>query len=237
MLIAFIADIHSNLEALKAVLDKINSLKIKQIYCLGDIVGYGASPRECIETVRKVIRKQRLGSIIRKSKPCCLMGNHDWAVINEETSWFNPFAAASIWWTIEQLEKKDIDYLKKLKERHVLKIKKRRILLVHGSPSDPIHEYIYEIDVNEKFLEDYDAVVMGHTHVPFVKEIGNRLAINCGAVGQPRDRDNRASFVVLDTKNFKAKIVRVEYDVKSTAEKIIKAGLPEFLAQRLFLGI
>jgi len=232
MKIAFISDIHSNLEALNAVLDKIDSLKIKQIYCLGDIVGYAASPCECID----VIRKHKRGTI-RKRKIISIMGNHDWAVLNKETSGFNPVAAAAIWWTTDQMKEKDVDYIKKLGEKHVLDMDGLNILLVHGSPSDPIWEYVDYLDVNEKFLKGYDAVVMGHTHVPFVKKFGSRLAINCGAVGQPRDKNSDASFAVLDTKSFDAKIVRTVYDVRSASEKILKAGLPKFLAQRLSLGI
>lgn len=232
MKIAFIADIHSNLEALNAVLDKINSLKIKQIYCLGDAIGYGASPRECLD----IIRKRKLGGIV-KHNVTCLTGNHEWAVLNQNTYGLNPIAAASIWWTIDQMKKEDFDYLKKLEERYVLRIKNRRILLVHGSPYSPIEEYVYERDVDEKFLRDYEVVVMGHTHIPFIKKVGSKLAINCGAVGQPRDGNIKASFAVIDDESFSAEIVRVEYDVNTAAEKIVKAGLPDFLAKRLFLGI
>lgn len=135
------------------------------------------------------------------------------------------------------MKKEDFDYLKKLEERYVLRIKNRRILLVHGSPYSPIEEYVYERDVDEKFLRDYEAVVMGHTHIPFIKKVGSKLAINCGAVGQPRDGNIKASFAVIDDESFSAEIVRVEYDVNTAAEKIVKAGLPDFLAKRLFLGI
>lgn len=224
MKIAFIADIHSNLEALEAVLAKIDSLKIKQIYCLGDLCGYGADPNAVIE-------------IIRKRKIPCIIGNHEWAILNQTTEGLNPIAAVSIWWHVDKMKRENLEFLRKLEDRYVLRIKNQRVLLVHGSPSNPIEEYVYEQDINEKFLKDYGAVVMGHTHIPFVKEVGSKLAINCGAVGQPRDENSKASFAVIDDENFTAEIIRVEYDINTAAEKIIKAGLPEFLAQRLFLGI
>ena len=224
MKIAFVSDIHSNLEALNAVLTKIDSLGIRQIYCLGDVVGYATSPCECLE-------------IIKELKIPYIMGNHELAVLSKGTSDLNPMAAAAINWTIKQMKEEDLDYISKLEDRMILRIKNQRVLLVHGSPSNPIKEYVYEQDVNENFLKDYGAIVMGHTHIPFVKSFGERLAINCGAVGQPRDRNNKASFAVIDDESFTAEIIRVEYDPSITAEKIIKTGLPEFLAQRLFLGI
>ncbi len=229
MKIAFISDIHSNLEALKAVLDKINSLGIKQIYCLGDLIGYGANPTECLK-------------IIKKIKIPCLCGNHEWAVVNRDLSWFNPVAAQALKWTSDKLDDKELSYIKTFREKMFIK-KDLKILLVHGSPKTPLREYVYANDVNENFIKnlDCDVLIMGHTHVPFVKKLvisGNsKLVINCGSVGQPRDSDNRASFALLDTAIMKTEIIRVEYDIRAAAEKIIKVGLPEFLAYRLYLGV
>ncbi|MDI6798991.1 MAG: metallophosphoesterase family protein, partial [Candidatus Aenigmarchaeota archaeon] len=106
-------------------------------------------------------------------------------------------------------------------------------------PTDPINGYVYEDDINESFIKDlpYHIILMGHTHIPFVKRIKNKLIINAGAVGQSRDKNPKASFALLDLEKFDCEIVRVKYDIKAAAEKIIKAGFPRFLAQRLFLGV
>lgn len=226
MRIAFISDIHSNFEALKSVLDKIDSMKISKIYCVGDIVGYGSSCNEVIET-------------LKERKVPSTLGNHEYGVLTGETAWFNIIAAEAIYWTIEHLKKENLDWLKSLKEKISLKLAGYKILLVHGSPEDSIWKYTFEENVDENFVRDleYDVIVLGHTHIPFVKKIKNCLVLNCGSVGQSRDRDTRASFVVFDTKKFDAKIIRVSYDIKVAADKIIKAGLPEFLARRLYLGI
>jgi len=222
MLIAFISDIHSNLEALKAVLNRINSLKIKQVFCLGDLVGYGASPKEVIKLMEKIP---------------CIKGNHDYAVVSGDTSWFNPLAAQAILKNKEMLSKNEIKFLDSLKEKIEVSFNNKRFLLVHGSPKNPVWEYVYESQVNEYFFGEYDVIIMGHTHVPFIKKIKEKIAINCGSVGQPRDYDKRACFIIFDTEEFKGKIVRVEYEIEKVAKKIIRAGLPEFLAERLFLGI
>lgn len=102
-----------------------------------------------------------------------------------------------------------------------------------------MREYVYGGYVDENFVKglDYDAVVLAHTHVPFVKRIKDKLVINTGSIGQSRDRDPRASFAIVDLEKFDAEIIRVKYDIKTAAEKIIKAGLPEFLATRLYSGI
>lgn len=226
MLIAFISDIHANFEALKTILERIDDLEIKKIYCLGDIVGYGPDPNECIEN----IRGRKIPSIL---------GNHECGVIEKNTSWFNIYAAQSIWWTIENLTEKNLNFIKTLPEKVELTLNNRRILLVHGSPNNPTWEYVYENNVDAGFVEklNYDIIVMGHTHIPFIKKVKNKLVINPGSIGQSRDGDFRASFAIVDLKKLEAKIIRVEYDVEKVARKIIKAGLPEFLAIRLYGGI
>lgn len=198
---------------------------------MGDIVGYGANPKECLE-------------IIKKLKLPCLIGNHEWAIIKGDTSWFNPVASQAIWWTIDRLVEEDFEFIKTFKERVDARESDLKFLLVHGSPQNPIWEYIHEENVNEDFIKnlDYNVVVMGHTHIPFVKKVQTKrgkgcLVINCGSVGQPRDRNNKASFALLDTNKQEAEIIRVEYDIKDAAEKIIKARLPEFLAHQLYLGV
>jgi len=226
MEVAFISDIHGNLEALTAVLTIIDSLKIKKIYCVGDIVGYAANPKECIEE----IKSRKIPSV---------KGNHEYATITGNTSWFNPYAASAIEWGRQQLNEEDFDYLQKLPEKIIERINGYKLFLVHGSPRDPIFEYVHEESDLEELIEmsEADILVMGHTHVPFIKKVKNSLVVNCGAIGQPRDYNPKASFALFDIEKFEVKIFRVDYDINTAAKKIIKANLPSFLAQRLYSGI
>jgi len=214
------------LEAFKTVLNKIDSLEIKQIYCLGDIVGYGANPKKCIE-------------LIKERNILCVKGNHDYAVVSGDTKRFNPLAADVISRTIGMLDEKEKKYLDSLPEKIVLKLQDYKIYLVHGSPINAIWEYVYE-DSDLEYLVNYtksNSLVMGHTHIPFIKRIGDRFVVNAGAVGQPRDNNPKASFALFDQTKSEFEIVRLDYDFKTAAEKMLKAGFPQFLAQRLFLGV
>jgi len=226
MRIAFIADMHSNLEALETVMKDIDKMKVEKVFCLGDVIGYAANPNECLE----IIKKRKI--------PCCL-GNHELAVIKEETYGFNPFAAEAILWTVDHITKENLEFIKKFPERIETSLNDIKMLLVHGSPFDPINDYIYPEYPLERIVDEfkYDVIIMAHTHVPFIREIKDSLIINCGSVGQPRDKIPAACFVILDTRDKNADIIRVKYDVKAASEKIIKSGLPHFLGQRLFLGI
>lgn len=177
--------------------------------------------------------------MIKKRKILCVKGNHDFACVSGDVHWFNPLAADAILKTIGMLSKEEIKFLDSLPEKIELKLNDYKIYLVHGSPRDPIWEYVFEED-DLKDLVNYansDILAMGHTHVPFVKRINNKLVINVGAVGQPRDHNPKACFCLLNLEKFDCEIARIEYDVKIAAEKIIKIGFPKFLAQRLFLGI
>jgi putative phosphoesterase len=226
MLVAFISDIHSNLEALQATLKEIEKRKVEKIYCLGDIVGYGASPVECI----KIIKERKIPSVL---------GNHDLACVTGNTSFFNPIAASAVVWTSARLHLDEIEFLKNLPEKLEVVLDNLKVLLVHGSPRDPIWEYVFPENVDENFAKDlnFDVVIMGHTHIPFVKKFRRIVIANCGSVGQPRDHDPRASFLILDTKKVEAEIVRVKYNIEVAAKKIIDAGLPKLLAERLYLGM
>lgn len=226
MEVAFISDIHANLEALEAVLKRIDSLGIKRIYCVGDVVGYGPNPNECLD-------------IIKKRKIPCTIGNHEFAVINQETSRFNIYATEAIWWTIDYITKDNLEFIRTFSEKIEVTLDGVKILVVHGSPIDPINEYVFPDYPLERIVKvmNEDVLVLAHTHIPFIKRVRDKLIINSGSVGQPRDRDPRGCFILLNTNNLNAKIIRVEYDIKKTAKKIIKAGLPDFLAQRLFSGI
>lgn len=226
MKVAFIADIHSNLEALEVVLKEIDRLGIKKVFCLGDVIGYGPDPNECLEIMKK------------REIPCC-MGNHEFAVIKQDTFGFNVYATEAIEWTISQITQKNLDFIKTFPERIEIILDDIKILMVHGSPFGMINDYVFPDYPLERIANAVDSkvVVMGHTHFPFIKQVKGCLMINCGAVGQSRDHNPDACYVVVDTKNKDAKIYRVKYDIKTTAGKIIKYGLPPFLAQRLFLGV
>jgi putative phosphoesterase len=223
--IALISDIHSNLEAFEVILYEIKKSKVKKIFCLGDIVGYGASPNQCIE-------------LIKKYKIKSVMGNHDFEAINlQSIEWFNPIARDAILWTSKQLTEANKKFLKKLPTY----LEFENIFLVHGSPRDNIYEYIFpdidEFDLREFFvITKKDVIAVGHSHIQFVKEFDNKLIINPGSIGQPRDLNNKAAFCFFDTKSLKVDLRRVEYDINKAANKILKAGLPKFLADRLYLG-
>jgi len=202
---AIIADIHANLTAFSAVLDDIEHRGgVEEIWCLGDIVGYGPDPHECIE-------------LLQGHRHVCVAGNHDLAAIGKiSTADFNPDAALACQWTARQLSRKDVQYLKKLP----LAIDKDIFTLVHGSPREPIWEYVMSTSIageNFSFFQSPYCVV-GHSHVPlifkeedgsctfsqFMPNIGlalgeSRLISKPGGVGQPRDGDPRASYVIYDT--------------------------------------
>ncbi|MCL5267642.1 MAG: metallophosphatase family protein [Bacteroidetes bacterium] len=225
---AVISDIHSNLEALTSVLEEIKARNVNEIICLGDIVGYGANPDEVTELVRSEARY-----IVR--------GNHDDALFDEDTfSMINPYARAAIDYTRKSLSAENYEWLKDIPMTERFD----DLLLVHASPSEP-HEWKYIFSETEAQTElssfEEKICLIGHTHVPviFKKKISEsevRELINVGSVGQPRDGDNRAGFGIIDTGNFTYENIRIEYDYRSAAEKIIATGLPPFLAERLYKG-
>ena len=225
---AVISDMHSNIEALTKVLGEIKTRNVNEIICLGDIVGYGANPDEVADLVRREARY-----VVR--------GNHDDALFDEITfSMINPYARAAIDYTRASLSADNYDWLRKIPmtERFA------DLLLVHASPSEPREwKYVFsEVDAQVE-LSSFDEMIclIGHTHVPviFRKKISEtevRELINVGSVGQPRDGDNRASFGIIDTGNYTYENIRIEYDYRAAANKIIAAGLPSFLAERLHKG-
>ena len=221
MEVAILADIHANLPALERVLEELEGLPK---FCCGDLVGYNPFPNEVIE-------------LARKEKITSILGNHDHAVITGDTSWFNPSAARAIEWTRDELREENLDFLKNLPKTY-----EKEFYMVHGSPKNPIDEYVYE-DAPEYVFKDFfnytksDIIVLGHTHVPYIKRIDGRLIFNPGSVGQPRDVDNRASYGVLDTDTKKVEIKRASYDIEKTVNKIIEKGLPERLGLRLSRGV
>ncbi len=237
--ICLVSDIHSNLEAFEKVLESVTKFDCP-ILCLGDIVGYGANPNECIELVK--------GHGIRS-----VLGNHDAAAIGEiDTAWFNDRARYSAEWTANQLTEESRLFLEGLKTE----MRFGRALLVHGSPMDPISEYVSNTHIADEvfhFVGD-DLIIVGHTHVPcsfadapeeiiatdYVHggtfKISSRCILNPGSVGQPRDANPMASYGVLDFSELEFSVFRTYYDVKKASRKILSAGLPESLASRLFEG-
>ncbi len=241
---AVLADIHSNLAAFESVLNDIEANGgCDQIWCLGDIVGYGPDPEECIE-------------LLRKYEHLCIAGNHDWAAVNRiDTSDFNPVAAQACHWTAQQLTSENTTYLVNLP----LRLCQDDFTLVHGSPREPIWEYLLSTGAaqdNFKYFETSFCLI-GHSHVPLVfeytdesgkcrlrqleageiVELGeHRLIINPGGVGQPRDGDPRASYGIYDDKAGVFYHYRVEYDVAATQRKMMEANLPMPLILRLSEG-
>ncbi len=220
MKVAIISDVHSNFCAFEEVLKDIKEM---EIFCCGDVVGYNPFPNEVVE----LFRSRDISSI---------MGNHDNAVITGDVSWFNPTAARAILWTREELKKENLRFLKSLSEFY-----DGDFHMVHGSPENRLEEYVYEDDPPDTFKGFFactttDTIILGHTHVPFVKRIDDRLIFNPGSVGQPRDGNPEASYAIFDTVTKEVKLKRVEYDVQTVADKILEKGLPERLASRLFLG-
>jgi predicted phosphodiesterase len=251
MPIALISDIHANLDALQTVLDDIDGRGIKQILCLGDIIGYGPNPRECID-------------LVMTRCEWSLMGNHDFAVLYEPTS-FNASAESAAYWTRRQLEtepniavqRRRWEYLGGLKIRE----KYEDAVCVHASPRRPINEYIFPDDVITapaklaQIFERFETrCFVGHTHVPgvftnepdffppsdlqnntYVFDNKMKCIINPGSVGQPRDRDPRASNVILHED--RAEFVRLHYDIHAVVEKVRAIEeLNDFLGLRLLEG-
>jgi putative phosphoesterase len=229
-MIGVIGDIHGNLEALEAVLEELEEKKVDDVVCLGDIVGYGASPNECCE-------------IVKKMNLHCVMGDHDYAAATGKLlNWFDPVAQEALKWTNKKLDKKNKIFLSVLPRKLTLELQGVKLGLVHGSPWDELFEYVQPTvkdSTLKKFLEEMEcqALALGHTHIPFAKSVDARLVFNPGAVGQPRDGISMASYALLEPDNLKAKVVRKEYDVESAALKMKLANLPAFLQERLYEGI
>lgn len=242
MIYGVISDIHGNLEALLATLESIKSYKkkIDKIICLGDIVGYGADPGECIRITREI-------------SDVILAGNHDFAVC-EQTSIeaFNAYARAAVLWSRDALNEDEINFLRDLP----LIYGEKSTDFVHSSLHRP-ESWRYLSGTPDTYIDfqimEKNVLFVGHTHIPVIFENegmevkrlnsselflnpNKKYIINPGSVGQPRDRDQRASFSIFDLENKSIETIRVEYDIKEAQRKILNAGLPEVLANRLSYG-
>lgn len=213
---------------------------VEEIWCLGDIVGYGPDPGACLALVQERCRY-------------VVAGNHDRAATGQmDISTFNPSAAEAIQWTSGQLNEKELTYLKGLE----LKIKAGDFTLVHGSPREPVWEYLLSTQAAYENFTSFATpfCLVGHSHIPLIFEEAregikltypfppiitmdkDRLIINPGSVGQPRDGDWRASYIIYDNNAKKIELHRLEYNVASTQDKMRKAGLPLSLIERLLYG-
>jgi predicted phosphodiesterase len=240
--ILVISDVHANITALEAVL--ADAGKADEVWCLGDIVGYGPDPNECIERIRNL------------PELTCMMGNHDFAAIGDMAlEAFNVDAKKALLWQREMLTKASKEFL------HALLQEKKvcgDITLAHGSPRDPIWEYIMNTLVARINLDFFKTAwcFVGHSHFQAVfqyhtetdemsieipgpaerYEMKERAILNPGSVGQPRDRDPRAAYAILHTDVHVWEPHRVEYDIKSVQKRILDAGLPPRHAERLAGG-
>lgn len=239
--IAILSDVHGNLPAFGAVVADARAAGVDAVWCLGDLVGYGASPDECV-------------ALAQEECALVLAGNHDLAVVGRiELSDFSPAAAAAARWTRDTASPDTLAWLEALQPAH----EEDRIGLYHGSPTDPIWEYVLS---TEQAGQSFDAMgprigAIGHTHVAlrFTRRDGELIGeqapggtehdlsggewlVNPGSVGQPRDRDPRAAWLLVDLDSWTASWRRVEYPIDEAARAIAATDLPRHLADRLFIG-
>ncbi len=240
---AILGDIHSNLEAFNAVLTDIKSRGgVDGYWCVGDIVGYGPDPNECV-------------TLVQNGQYLSVAGNHDWAVAGKVAiSDFNQEAADSLVWTEKQLSLSNKEFLSRLP----LRLEKGDFTIVHGSPRQPLWEYLVSAGVAKENMKYFSTpyCLVGHSHVPLYAELEEekcflrefpekgplplgerRLILNPGSVGQPRDADSRASYLIYDAAKGEITLYRVAYKIRATQKKMQAHGLPEHLAGRLDYGI
>ena len=239
---AILSDVHGNLEAFQAVIGDLRAEKADQIAFLGDVVGYGADPNECL-------------SLLRNLTDWVVAGNHDYGAVGlTNIDVFNPMARSAILWTREKLSEENQAYLRQL----LLLRNNGNVTFVHATPNQP-EEWYYLFtfpEAEEAFLSlSGDLAFVGHSHRPLiltkagsgeveamnleetVLKPGVRYIINVGSVGQPRDGHPEAAYGLYDENTKRFRLKRLPYDVETAQRKIIRAGLPPFLAQRLSRGI
>jgi diadenosine tetraphosphatase ApaH/serine/threonine PP2A family protein phosphatase len=238
--IAILGDIHANIDALNVVLDDCRSQGVDEYLCTGDVVGYNARPHECLEIVRS------LGCPVVK-------GNHDdYVSADRDLDDFNPAAAAVVLWTREQLSDEEILYLRGLP----FTVTAKGVTLVHATMDRPENfGYVFDHQQAEvNFIQQKTPLCFhGHTHCPMIYEkqmggvfridpqdftlrLGRKYFVNVGSVGQPRDGDPRATYVIYEPMEKRLTYRRLEYDIEAAQAKIREAGLPERLAERLATG-
>ena len=236
---AIIADIHGNLDALEVVLDDIRSQNADHIVCLGDVVGYNARPKECLQ-------------IVREMNIPCVKGNHDEYCSSDDTlDGFNPHAADAVMWTRQQLSDEERQWLRDLKYSRMV----ANFTIVHATLDAPERwGYVFDkLAAAASFpYQNTQVCFFGHTHVPlafmrdttvrggtyskFKIDPAKKYFINVGAVGQPRDNNPKAAYVMYDMDAGTIELRRLDYDITAAQQKILEAGLPERLAERLAYG-
>jgi predicted phosphodiesterase len=240
--VALLSDVHGNLPAFEAVLRDIDTVGVDQKWNLGDLVGYGAQPNECV-------------ALARETCDLCLIGNHDLVVAEKlDIADFSFNAAFAATWTKEHISRESLEFLSGLEPKD----ESKPIGLYHASPRDPVWEYVLSTMLAEENMRQMPARVgaVGHSHVAlYFRRLGSGTVvgehaphgteldmsqgdwlINPGGVGQPRDGDARAAWVLLDLSTWTASWRRVEYPIDEAARAIQDAGLPEALSQRLYYG-
>ncbi len=235
-----ISDIHGNLEGLERALQDIESDLPGEVICLGDVVGYGPDPNECCR-------------VIKEKASVTILGNHDESVIEDvDLSYFNPFAREAILWTKQSLTEESLDFLRSLPLMH----NTEHACFVHATPLQPEEwNYIFNFEealANFRMIQQ-KVCFIGHSHQPMLLGYDGRqiiihksntlepkdslkYIINVGSVGQPRDGDPRLSYAVYDSDSKSCQIRRLAYDIQKTQDKMRKAGLNEFLIERLSIG-
>ena len=241
MRLAIISDIHANLEALTAVLSDIDQQNVDQIYCLGDVVGYGADPVLCLELIR-----ERCTGV--------LMGNHEHAVLGLlEPANLNEIARSSLSWTADQLGDEQKSFLASLEADKVLD----QLHLVHASPWEPTRwHYVLTEEAALQALDNSrtNLCLIGHTHLPVIfsqtddgsirRRIGHdflpdpdqKYIVNVGSVGQPRDNDPRSCYLIFDNEEYEINYRRIEYDIPLAQSKMEKTKAPKLLIDRIAVG-
>lgn len=247
-----VSDLHSNDEALSAVLSRVKRKKFDRVVCLGDFVGYGSDPNKVLDRFRTLPRTT-----------IAIRGNHDKVVSGIDAGeMFNPPALFAARWTTERLSKENLEFLRRLPVGPV--VVDNLFVVCHGSPLDEDAYIFSDFDASMNFVHmnrldrDIQVCFFGHSHIPSIftlepegirveavrgararlkLEAGKRYLINPGSVGQPRDRNPKASYAIFDAKEMTVHFDRVAYDVQSTRRKIHRAGLPTMLGDRLVVGL
>jgi putative phosphoesterase len=235
--IAIITDVHANLPALETALARIDELGVEEVYCGGDLVGYGPHPNEVCS------------ALARRPIPT-IYGNYDYAIARDledcGCAYIDRHDRAigqlSVDWTLAHTNARSKSFLRELPFDLRFALAGKRVRLVHGSPRK-VNEYLFEDKPTRTFeriagLADCDVLVFGHTHKPWVHEYGGVLFVNCGSVGKPKDGDPRGGFAVLEAigGEVRVSIERVDYDAETVAAEMRRVGLPDELAQRLPLA-
>jgi len=239
-----LGDIHSNLSALRAVLERLDDEGVDTLISVGDVVGYGAAPRECI-------------ALLRERQTVVVKGNHDAACVNElDERTFNPYARAAVAWTRTVLEAEDKRWLRSLPLVATLE----HCQVAHGTLHRPeLFDYILSLSDADPSLDEMTrpACFVGHSHIPItVMRFADRpertaytydteidlsetvkALVNVGSVGQPRDEDPHTAYALYDATEMRVSIVRIPYDIEVEVARIAEAGLPQVLGERLRLGV